>query len=676
MHLRSSTGIDKHCLAGPLGVPLFWCPQERCPLFSVPNQRLAIRRRPSPACMTLLPAQTAWLVPLYPLVASLLSLLWSPGLISRTGPRPCGYLNLTLVSVAFVHSAAALMALHSNSAAGAAALYKPLTFGWTWLDTAGLRVGFDGLITEPALIAMTVITGLHVLVQIYAIGYLEMDWGWPRFFGSLSFFEAGLCALVLTDSLFFSYVILELLTLGTYLIVGTWYNQPLVVKGARDAFLTKRIGDLILLAGVIALLPITGTWNFHGLQAWAADQVNNGNPLPQILPLILLALIAGPMGKCAQIPLHLWLDEAMESPLPSTVLRNSVVVVGGAWVLLRLEPLIELSPLVQTVLVIVGGTTALVASLIALAQIDIKRALSFLVSSWLGLLFVAVGLGGISVADHLMLVYPLPMALMLMVIGAIVITNVTQDLTQLGGLWSKRPLMGLAFLTGAAGLMALPPFGGFAALSELMELTAESSHPLLLGVLVLFTNALISAGLIRVFGLIWGGRPSVFTTRSPEVLWLMALPTFVLMGLVLHLPQLLVINGVFALSPLPGWGPLAVPLLISTLVGGGLSAVFYLRPHPLAHLPAALGGLQDWLAHDMQTERFYHRTVVGLVVGLARLSAWMDERLVDGFSSATGSVALQGARRLSFTTSGRSQAYALTVVLGVLLMAAWLLTGF
>jgi NAD(P)H-quinone oxidoreductase subunit 5 len=326
--------------------------------------------------------------------------------------------------------------------------------------------------------------------------------------------------------------------------------------------------------------------------------------------------------------------------------------------------------------VVVGGTTAVVASLIALAQIDVKRALSFLVSSWLGLLFVAVGLGGISVADHLMLVYPLPMALMLMVIGAIVITNVTQDLTQLGGLWSKRPLMGLAFLTGAAGLMALPPFGGFAALSELMELTAESSHPLLLGVLVLFTNALISAGLIRVFGLIWGGRPSVFTTRSPEVLWLMALPTFVLMGLVLHLPQLLVINGVFALSPLPGWGPLAVPLLISTLVGGGLSAVFYLRPHPLAHLPAALGGLQDWLAHDMQTERFYHRTVVGLVVGLARLSAWMDERLVDGFSSATGSVALQGARRLSFTTSGRSQAYALTVVLGVLLMAAWLLTGF
>ena len=625
--------------------------------------------------MTLLLAQTAWLIPLYPLLAAGLSLLWSPGLLDRAGPRPCGYLNLTMVSVAFLHSTLALAALHTNAGAGAAAIYRPLTFGWTWLETAGLRVGFDGIVTEPALIAMTVITGLHVLTQIYAIGYMEMDWGWPRFFGSLSFFEAGLCALVLTDSLFFSYAILELLTLGTYLIVGTWYNQPLVVKGARDAFLTKRIGDLILLAGLIALLPVTGTWNFHGLQAWAANQLNNQAELPLSVTLILLALIAGPMGKCAQIPLHLWLDEAMESPLPSTVLRNSVVVVGGAWVLLRLEPLIELSPLVQAVLVVVGGTTALVAALIALAQIDVKRALSFLVSSWLGLLFMAVGLGGTAVADHLLLVYPLPMALILMAIGTVVISNVTQNLTQLGGLWGRRPLMGIAFLSGAAGLMGLPPFSGFCALRELLALTASSREPLILGGLVLLTNLLISAGLIRVFGLIWGGTPTPFTQRSPEVLWLMVLPTLVLTGLVLHMPQLLIRNGVFALTPLPGWGPMAWPLLISTLVGGGLSALFYLRPHPLAKLPQFLAGLQNWLAHDMQTERFYHRTVVGLVVGLARLSAWTDSRLIDGFSGAAGGAALLGARKLSLTTSGRSQAYALTLVLGVLLMAAWLLAA-
>ena len=617
---------------------------------------------------------TVWLVPLYPLVGALFSLLWSPGLISRTGPRPSGYVNLLMVSIAFGHSLIALLSLSGNSAAGQAAIYAPPSFHWTWLQTAGLSIGFDGLVTEPGLIAMTVITGLHVLVQIFSIGYLEMDWGWPRFFGALSFFEAGLCGLVLTDSVFFSYVLLELLTVGTYVIVGTWYNQSLVVKGARDAFLTKRIGDLILLAGVIALLPLTGTWNFHGLQGWAADLTNNGQPLPPGFQLILLALIAGPMGKCAQIPLHLWLDEAMESPLPSTVLRNSVVVIGGAWVLLRLEPLIALSPLVQGVLVVVGGTTALVASLIALGQIDVKRALSFLVSSWLGLLFVAVGLGGIGVADHLLLVYPLPMALMLMSVGTIVISNVTQDLTQLGGLWSRRPLMGIAFLAGAAGLMGLPPFGGFAALRELLELAANSQLPLVLGGLVLITNALVSAALMRVFGLIWGGRPSPFTARSPEVLWLMVLPTMLLLGLVLHMPQLLVHLGVYKLSPVPGWGPMGWPLLLSTLVGAGTSAWFYLRPHPLAELPSGLGGVQHWLAEDMHTEAFYHRTVVALVVGLARFSAWSDRQLVDGFSSGTGGVAMEGARRLSYTTSGRSQTYALSLVLGVLLMAAWLLS--
>jgi NAD(P)H-quinone oxidoreductase subunit 5 len=617
---------------------------------------------------------TVWLVPLYPLLGALFSLLWSPGLISRTGPRPSGYVNLLMVSIAFGHSLMALLSLSSNSEAGQAAIYAPPSFQWTWLQTSGLSIGFDGLVTEPGLIAMTVITGLHVLVQIFSIGYLEMDWGWPRFFGALSFFEAGLCGLVLTDSVFFSYVLLELLTVGTYVIVGTWYNQSLVVKGARDAFLTKRIGDLILLAGVIALLPITGTWNFHGLQAWAADLTNNGQPLPPGFQLILLALVAGPMGKCAQIPLHLWLDEAMESPLPSTVLRNSVVVIGGAWVLLRLEPLIALSPLVQGVLVVVGGTTALVASLIALGQIDVKRALSFLVSSWLGLLFVAVGLGGIGVADHLLLVYPLPMALMLMAIGTIVISNVTQDLTQLGGLWSRRPLMGIAFLAGSAGLMGLPPFGGFAALRELLELAANSQLPLVLGGLVLITNGLLSAALMRVFGLIWGGHPTPFTVRSPEVLWLMVMPVMVLLGLVLHIPQLLVHLGVYTLSPVPGWGPMGWPLLLSTLVGAGTSAWFYLRPHPLAELPSGLGGLQHWLAEDMHTEAFYHRTVVALVVGLARLSAWSDSQLVDGFSSGTGGVAMEGARRLSYTTSGRSQTYALSLVLGVLLMAAWLLS--
>jgi len=610
--------------------------------------------------------QTAWWIPLYPILGATFSLLWAPGLIWRSGPRPSGYFNLVFNLVAFLHSLLAWIAYDGT----------PLTTSWPWLSTAGLTIRFEGTINSPALIAMMVICGVHVLAQVYSIGYLEMDWGWPRFFGCLSVFEAGLCALVLTDSLFFAYVVLELLTLGTYLIVGTWFNQSLVVKGARDAFLTKRVGDLIMLAGLIALLPLAGSWNINTLNAWAAT----ATPTPA-LTLILLAIIAGPMGKCAQIPLHLWLDEAMEGPIPSSVLRNSVVVVGGAWLLLRIEPLLSVSPIVMGVLVIVGGTTALVAALIALAQVDVKRAISFLVSSWLGLLFLAVGGGASDSAWLMLLIYPLPMALILLAVGTVVVSNVSQDLTQLGGLWSRRPLMGLAFLTGAAGLVALPPLGGFGALATLVGSLGNSQAPGLLIGVVLVTNGLISAALVRIFGLIWSGQPSVFTQRSPEVLWLMVLPTFVCAGLVLHLPILMARSGVAS-----GWNPIAFPLVASTLVGIGVAGLLYLLPSTAASaharaeaigqpvLPASLSGLQEWLASDLHTESFYRRTVVGLVVVLAAASNWLERWVVDGFSTRSGLLSLAGARRLSFSTSGRVQTYALTVLFGVVLMGLWLLT--
>jgi NAD(P)H-quinone oxidoreductase subunit 5 len=178
-----------------------------------------------------------------------------------------------------------------------------------------------------------------------------------------------------------------------------------------------------------------------------------------------------------------------------------------------------------------------------------------------------------------------------------------------------------------------------------------------------------------VFALTWGGTTTPFSHRSAEVLWLMSLPTLVLSGLVLHLPILLVHLGVLAPTPLPGWGAMAWPLLISTLVGIGVSAGLYLGDRPLARPIPSLGGLQDWLAHDMQTERFYHRTVVAVVLALSRLAAWSELRVIDGFSGSSGGAALAGARRLSFTTSGRSQGYALTLLLGVLVMAAWLLVA-
>ncbi|MDH6101837.1 NAD(P)H-quinone oxidoreductase subunit F, partial [Chrysosporum ovalisporum ANA283AFssAo] len=322
--------------------------------------------------------ETVWLVPCYALIGGLLAIPWSPGIIRRTGPRPAGYVNLIMTFLALVHSALALQVSWNQA---------PQEIFIPWLSTAGLNLTLSLEISSVNIGAMVIVTGLNWLAQIFAIGYMEMDWGWGRFYSLLGLFEGGLCALALCNNLFFSYVILEVLTLGTYLLVGLWFSQPLVVTGARDAFLTKRVGDLFLLMGVLGLWTLSGTWNYTDLAQWAA----NPEVDPTVITLVGLALVAGPMGKCAQFPLHLWLDEAMEGPVPSTILRNSVVVASGAWVLIKLQPVLTLSPVVSSFIVAIGVVTAVGASLIAIAQIDVKRCLSYSVSAYMGLVFIAVG---------------------------------------------------------------------------------------------------------------------------------------------------------------------------------------------------------------------------------------------------------------------------------------------
>lgn len=433
--------------------------------------------------------QTIWFVPCYALVGAILTIPWSPGVIRRTGPRPAGYVNLFMTFLAFIHGLVALQATWNK---------PPQQLLFPWLTVANLDISLPLEISSVTVGATVLVTGMNLLAQIYAVGYMEMDWGWARFYAFLALFEGGMCALALCNSLFFSYVILEILTLGTYLLVGLWFSQPLVVTGARDAFLTKRVGDLLLLMGVIALLSIAGTWNYSELAEWAST----ANVDPKVITLIGLALIAGPMGKCAQFPLHLWLDEAMEGPVPSTILRNSVVVATGAWVLIKLQPVLALSPVVLWALVLIGAVTAVGGSLIAIAQVDVKRALSYSVSAYMGLVFIAVGTQQDEAALLLVLTHAVAMGLLVMSIGGIVWNNITQDLTQLGGLWSRRPITGLAFIVGTLGLIACPPFGSFWALLKIAD-ALWSTQPWLVGT-ILLVNALTAFSLTRVFSLIFG----------------------------------------------------------------------------------------------------------------------------------------------------------------------------
>jgi len=605
----------------------------------------------SPIAMTHCPmntfSQTIWLVPIYAVLGAVLTLPWSPGLIRRSGPRPAGYINLLMTAIAVGHSLLALGEVWS----------APRKFSINWLHAASLNITFDVTVTATTVGALVVILGLNLLTQIYAIAYLEMDWGWARFYALLAGFEAGMAALMLTNSLFFSYVMLEILTLGTYLLIGFWFNQSLVVTGARDGFLTKRVGDLVLLMGVVALYPLAGTWNYDELAAWASTAKLD----PTVATLLGFALLAGPLGKCAQFPLQLWLDEAMEGPMPATVLRNSVVVSTGAWVLIKMQPILDLSPVVVSAEIFVGAFTAVSCAAIALAQIDIKRIFSYATSSYLGVVFIAVGTGEAEAALVLLLTYAVAMALMLMSVGGIILNNVSQDITQFGGLWSRRPVSAICFVVGALSLVAVPPLGCFWGLATI----ANSLPPVLLTVLLL-VNGLTACSLARVFGHMFTGSATDWTKRSPEGLWALVLPMTVLLGIALHLPQLLAVLGL-----LPDLAliiePTTLLLIGSTITGAGVGLYLYVGDRIPKPIRLPYPGVQDFFAYDLYTAQLYKVTVIFVVGFVAKAIDWCDRVLVDGAVNLVGLFTIASGESLKYNTSGQVQFYALSILLGTIL---------
>ncbi|ERN42184.1 NAD(P)H dehydrogenase, subunit NdhF3 family [Rubidibacter lacunae KORDI 51-2] len=604
-------------------------------------------------------ARIAWLIPCYPLVGMVLSMFWFPSLARRTGPRPAGYINLAMTGLALVHAALGFIEFGTRA---------PLTLELPWLQVADLTLTLPLEVSAVNLGAIVLVTSINLLAQLYAIGYLEMDWGWARFFALLALFEAGMCLLALCDSLFFSYIILEILTLGTYLLVGFWFNQSLVVTGARDAFLTKRVGDLLLLMGVLALYPIAGTWNFSELAEWAQTAEVD----PTLMSLVGLALLAGPMGKCAQFPLHLWLDEAMEGPYPSTVLRNSVVVATGAWVLTKLEPVLALSPVVMATVTAIGIVTALGGTAIAIAQVDVKRSLSYLTSAYMGLVFVAVGTQQSHVAFLLLLTHALAVVALLMSTGSIVLNSISQDLTKLGGLWSRRPISGLSFVAGAAGLIAMPPLGGFWAALALINGVWEA-YPVLAGIL-LVVNALAAFGVTRVFCLIFGNRPQQMSERSPENLWPVTLPMVFAAALTLHLPLVLQSLGLLPSFTAIDKG-VALLLVISSVWGCGLGSALYLGPaaKPI-RLPWTF--VQNLLASDFYTPRIYRASIVGGVDIISRVVDWCDRHVVDGLVNLIGLTSLFGGEALKYGNTGKTQFYVLTIALGLLVITLFITRSF
>ncbi|WP_017296485.1 NAD(P)H-quinone oxidoreductase subunit F [Geminocystis herdmanii] len=608
-----------------------------------------------------------WLIPLYGLLGAVFSLPWCFRFIRKTGPRPAAYINILMTLLSFVHDSIVYTHIWGKPA-------QSVVFPWFSIADFDLSLAIE--ISPVSVGALQLVTGISLVAQVFALGYMEKDWALARFFGMMGFFEAALGGLALSDSLLLSYGLLELLTLSTYLLVGFWYAQPLVVTAARDAFLTKRVGDILLLMGIVALSSDGAGLTFSQLQSWAET-----SPLPySTATLIGLALIAGPIGKCAQFPLNLWLDEAMEGPNPASIMRNSIVVSAGAYVLIKLEPVFLLSPVVADTLIVIGAISAIGGSLIAIAQIDLKRTLCHSTSAYLGLVFIAVGLGHVDIAFLILFSHGVAKALLFMSAGSIILTTSGQNITEMGGIWSKMPVTTLSYMTGSAGIVALLPLGMLMTFSRWFNGSFTVSWWLL--TILLIVNIVNAINFMRVFRLVFLGKPQAKTRRAPEIPWQMAVPmvSLIILTLVTSFVPLNYSLWLSPNSPILENDSIVIDYGIYLIIASGFIGCVIGAFLPLLRgwnrpIQKPIRIIQDILAYDFYLDKIYQFTIVAFVSNLAKLTTWFDRYIIDGVVNLVSLATIFSGSALKYNTSGQSQFYILTIIIGVSLLMWSILSG-
>jgi NADH-quinone oxidoreductase subunit L len=405
------------------------------------------------------PEGVVWAILLLPLGSLIIIALWT-----RPYPRWSGYVTIGAIALAFLFS---LWVLDSVIDADGAALPFE-THGWLTIAPpvgqqlvvdVGLRV--DGLTA----IMLVVVTSVSLLVQVYSQGYMAGDGGYSRYFAYMSLFTASMLGLILVDSILLLYVFWELVGLCSYLLIGFWFHRPAAARAAMKAFLVTRLGDLGLLLAIILIWTKTGTFDIGEIQELAVAGAISVN----VLTVFALGVFAGAAGKSAQFPLHVWLPDAMEGPTPvSALIHAATMVAAGVYLVARFFPIFEAAEGAQLTVAAIGGTTALIAAMLAVVVTDIKRVLAYSTISQLGYMMLALGLGGYVAAIFHLFAHAFFKALLFLGSGSVSHATNTFDMRRMGGLRRVMPWTYATFLVASLSLAGVFPFAGFWSKDEIL----------------------------------------------------------------------------------------------------------------------------------------------------------------------------------------------------------------
>ncbi len=326
---------------------------------------------------------------------------------------------------------------------------------WQWIEVAGFSPSISFYLDSLSLVFILIITVVGFFIHLYSIEFMEADEGLKRFFAYMNLFVGAMLTLVLADSLVLMYLGWEGVGLGSYLLIGFWYQEPANGYAARKAFVMTRVGDTAMALGLFLLFTSFGTLDISTITAAAPQQWRPGDQLAVWAALLLLG---GALGKSAQLPLQTWLPDAMAGPTPvSALIHAATMVTAGVYLIARMHAVFELAPSIMALVAIIGAATLLLAGFSALTQSDIKRVLAYSTISQIGYMFLALGLGAWSAAVFHFFTHAFFKALLFLGAGAVILAmHHEHDMFKMGGLWKKMPVTFWTFLAGSGALAALP----------------------------------------------------------------------------------------------------------------------------------------------------------------------------------------------------------------------------
>lgn len=613
-----------------------------------------------------------------PLAGAVLLLLFG----KRIG-RAAGVIASAAVGVAFVLGVISFFSLVSQGAEERTTTRHL----FEWISAGSFQAGVDLLVDQLSLLMVLVVTGVGTLIHVYSIGYMHGEERYPRFFAYLNLFVAFMLLLVLADNVLLLYVGWEGVGLCSYLLIGFWFERPSAADAAKKAFIVNRIGDFSFLLGILLLAFTVGSLTIGEINGAAGDALTAG-----IATIAALLLFGGATGKSAQIPLYVWLPDAMEGPTPvSALIHAATMVTAGVYMVVRFGPVFEASGgTALAVVAWVGAITALWAALMACAENDIKRVLAYSTISQIGYMFLGAGVGGYSAAMFHLVTHAFFKALLFLGAGAVMhALGGEVDMRKMGGLRKVMPVVGLTFLAGTLAISGVIPFAGFFSKDAILASAWAEGQYALWGTSV-FTTLLTAFYMARLYFSVFEGDLEVpqgaHAHDAPRTMAAALIPLAVLSvgGGVINLPGFVTLEHF--LEPVVGESVVPMGLVPWVLAGiallVGIAGLLIGR----AFYAAGAGGtrrhrlqrLAPWFVtavrNKFYVDRIYGRVVVLPGKALASFSAgFLDTKVIDGLVNGVAWVIGRSAEGGRHVQTGYVRNYAVIFLLGVVTLLAVLL---